>query len=98
MALRVEGIEVSEQAVLTSEHRLSLPEAIIASEREASIDLPRKTGSLPSRNCCLAMTLNTLRDLAARAPEVCWNFALESRGRRESRVPAGTRGLVCKMH
>ena len=38
-----------------------------------------------------------IRILAARiAPELCVTFALENRGRREGRAPAGTRGLVCK--
>ena len=33
------------------------------------------------------------------APELLhYRFALKSRGRRECRVPAGTRGLVCNVH
>jgi hypothetical protein len=45
----------------------------------------------------LAMTLIRFRLLAAHLrPSFACRFALKSRGRRECRVLAGTRGLVCK--
>jgi hypothetical protein len=46
----------------------------------------------------LAMSGYTFAISQRAAPEVCMNLVPpKTRGRRECRAPAGTRGLVCKM-